>query len=266
MKGGKFNIQGGKIVNQSQAEIKKNQGFMYNQHNANISRLGLRQLQQRICITETTADIVNATTTAISINAIGNDVIKKNDRLVIVNPVTGIATDIVASADVKSSDTSISINTTVIYAPTGSFIMYQEEFLNYYVRGGTITKKITILNAAYKTLNTSPITLVTGVTGMVMIPVNLLIITNGYSSDDEGNDKYLYCGHGTTSTAGRFWDAIRSFNYRVRSNSTWNMTGDTGQIMNDTISGDGINLYSSGDFESDEFALTVYLTYRIDSE
>tara|TARA_R100001463_G_scaffold74997_2_gene129040 strand:+ start:7173 stop:7973 length:801 start_codon:yes stop_codon:yes gene_type:complete len=265
MKIGKLNLQGGKNINVAKRKVASAKGFMFNQHNVNISREGIRNLQQRICITETTANIVNATTTAIGINAIGNDVIKKNDRLVIVNPITGVATNIVVTADVKSSDTSISINTTAISSPLGSFIMYQEEFLNYYVRGGTITKKTTIANAAYKTLNTSPITLVTGVTGMVMIPVNLVIITNGYLSDDEGNNNYLYCGHGTTSTAGRFWDTIRSFNYRVRSNSTWNMTGDTGQIMNDSISGDGINLYSDADFESDEFALTVYLTYRIDS-
>lgn len=266
MKGGKLNIQGGKIFNTSQADIKKNQGFMFNQHSNNVTRLGLKQLQQRLAITETTADIVNATTTSIPINATVNDIIKTKDKLLIVNPVTGVATSITASSDVKGTDTTISIVSATIYAPTGSFIMFSEDWLNYFVRGGTITVKTLINNANYKTLNTSPVTLVSAITGLVMIPVNLLIITSGYVNDDEGNNRTLYCGHGTTQGTGTFWDSIRSFNYRERSNSTWNMTGDTGKIFGSSVSGQPIKLYSDGSFESDNFSLTVYLTYRIDSE
>ena len=266
MKGGKLNIQGGKIFNTSQADIKKNQGFMFNQHSNNVTRLGLKQLQQRLAITETTSDIVNATTTSIPINSTGFDIIKSLDRLVIVNPVTGVATNISPSADVKSTESTMSISSTPIYSPSGSFIMFSEHFFNYFVRGGTITVKTLINNANYKTLNTSPTTLVAGVTGQVMIPVNLLIITSGYVNDDEGNNRTLYCGHGTTQGTGTFWDSIRSFNYRERSNSTWNMTGDTGKIFGSSVSGQPIKLYSDGSFESDDFSLTVYLTYRIDSE
>ena len=264
MKGGKFNIQGGKIFNKSQGEIKKNQGFMYNQHNANISRLGLRLLQQRLCITETTADIAG-TVTSIGINATSFDIIKNADKLIVVNPVSGVGIDVDVTADVKGTDNSIAVASVVMYAPAGSFVMFREEFMNYFIRGGTITYKTTIANADYKTLFSSPVTLVAGATGLVMIPVNLLIITDGYSSDDEGNNKTLYCGHGTSTTAGRFWDSISSFNYRERANTTWNMTGDTGKIFASSISGEPIKLYSNGDFESDEFILKVYLTYRIDS-
>ncbi len=264
MKGGKLNIQGGKNINVANKKVATARSSMFNQHNVNVSREGLKNLQQRLCITELSAS-VSGTVTSLSINVTSFDVIKANDKLIVVDPVTGFASDIQATADVKATDTTISIASVTLFYPREAFIMFQEEYLNYFVRGGTITYKTTILNAAYKTLNTSPVTLVAGQVGLVMIPVNLLIITGGYSSDDEGNDKYLYCGHGTTALSGKFWDSIRSFNYRVRSNSTWNMTGDTGQIMDDSIAGDGINLYSSGDFESDDFSLTVYLTYRIDS-
>ena len=264
MKGGKLNLQGNKIVNRSQAEIKKNQGFMYNQHNFNVTRLGLKQLQQRLAITETTSDITG-TVTAIGINTTGFDIIKNADKLIIVNPVTGIGTDVNVTADVKGSDVLIAVASVVLIAPAGSFVMFQEEFLNYFVRGGTITYKTTIANADYKTLNTSPVTLVTGASGLVMIPVNLLIITDGYSTDDESNSRTLFCGHGTGTTAGGYWDNILAFNYRLRNNSTWNMTGDTAKIYNSSIAGQGINLYSSGSFESDDFTLKVYLTYRIDS-
>lgn len=266
MKGGKLNIQGGKIFNTSQADIKKNQGFMFNQHSNNVTRLGLKQLQQRLAITETTADIVNATTTSIPINATVFDIIKTKDKLLIVNPVTGVATSITASADVKSTDTTLSILSATIYAPTGSFIMFSDDWLNRFVRGGTITVKTLINNTDYKALALSPVTLVSGITGLVMIPVNLLIITSGYVNDDEGNNRTLYCGHSTTTGSGTYWDSIRSFNYRERNNSTWNMTGDTGKIFGSSVSGQPINLYADGSFESDDFSLTVYLTYRIDSE
>ena len=266
MKGGKLNIQGGKIFNTSQADIKKNQGFMFNQHSNNVTRLGLKQLQQRLAITETSSDIIASTTSSIPINTVGYDIIKNRDRLVIVNPVTGVSTDINVLADVKSGDTAITIVSTTIYAPAGSFIMFKEDWLNNFIRGGTLTVKKTITNAEYKTLNTSPVTLVSGISGVVLIPVNLLIITSGYVNDDEGNSRYLYCGHSTTTGTGTYWDSIRNFNYRERSNSTWNMTGDTGKIFGSSVSGQPIKLYSNGSFESDDFSLTVYLTYRFDSE
>ena len=265
MKGGKLNIQGGKNINVAKRKVANARSFMFNQHNVNISREGLRNLQQRICITETSADITG-TVTSVGIVAAAKDIIKNGDKLIIVNPVTGVGSDVVARADVKSTDTQITVSSVVLYAPKGSFVMYQEEWLNYFIRGGTITYKTTILNSAYKTLNTSPITLITGVSDLVMIPVNLLIITDGYSWDDEGNNKTLYCGHGTSTSAANFWDSIASFNYRERANTTWNMTGDTGKIFPSSVSGEPIKLYSSGDFESDDFTLKVYLTYRIDSE
>lgn len=269
MKGGKLNIQGGKIFNTSQADIKKNQGFMFNQHSNNVTRLGLKQLQQRLSITETTSDIIASTTTSIPINATVSDIIKTKDKLLIVNPVTGVATSITASSDVKGTDTTLSIVSSTIYAPTGSFIMFSEDWLNYFVRGGTITLKHTILNSAYKTLDSSPVTLVSGSPGLVMIPIGLTIITDGYVNDDEGNNRTLYLGHSTTTTSGTFWDKLTSFNYRQRNNSTWAMLGEkhsSGKIFNSSISGQPIKLYSSGSFESDDFSLIVYLTYRIDSE
>lgn len=260
----KLNIGGGKLFNRSQGKLSSFKGFMGNQNNSNVARTGLRNLQQRLTITETSADIIG-TVTAIGINTTGFDIIKNGDKLIIVNPVTGVGTDVNVTADVKGSDSLIAVASVVLYAPAGSFVMFQEEFLNYFVRGGTITYKTTIANADYKTLNTSPVTLVTGASGLVMIPVNLLIITDGYSTDDESNSRTLFCGHGTGTTAGTYWDNILAFNYRLRNNSTWNMTGDTGKIYNSSIAGQGINLYSSGSFESDDFTLKVYLTYRIDS-
>lgn len=260
----KLNIGGGKLFNRSQGKLSSFKGFMGNQNNANVTRTGLRNLQQRLTITETSADIAG-TVTSIAINTTGFAIIKNADKLIIVNPVTGVGTDVNVTADVKGSDVSISVASVVIYAPAGSFVMFQEEFLNYFVRGGTITTKKLISNADYKTLNTSPVTLVTGVTGLVMIPVNLLIITDSYSTDDESNNIILYCGHGTSTTAGQYWDNILSFNYRLRKNTTWNMTGDTGKIYDSSIAGQAINLYSNLAFESDDFTLKVYLTYRIDS-
>ena len=264
MKGGKLNLQGNKIVNRSQAEIKKNQGFMYNQHNFNVTRLGLKQLQQRLAITETTSDITG-TVTSIGINTTGFDIIKNADKLIIVNPVTGVGIDVNVTADVKGSDSLISVASVVLIAPAGSFVMFQEEFLNYFVRGGTITYKTTIANADYKTLNTSPVTLITGASGLVLIPVNLLIRTTDFSSDREDNSFNLYCGHGTSTVSGRYWDSISRFNYRTLGNSTWNMSGKTGSIEALDIDGKSIKLYSNGNFESSDFGLKVYLTYRIDS-
>jgi len=265
MKAGKLNIQGGKNINVAKRKVANARSAIFNQHNVNVVRSGIRELQQRVAITELSAS-VSGTVTSLSINVTSFDIIKANDKLILVHPVTGVASDIQATEDVKATDTSISIASVTLYSPSGSFIMFQEEFLNYFVRGGTITYKTTIANADYKTLNTSPVTLVAGQTGLVMIPVNLLIITSGYSSDEENNDRYLYCGHSTSTLGGRYWDSIRSFNYRVRSNSTWNMTGDTGVIHQDSIKGEGINLYAGGSFESDDFSLLVYLTYRIDSD
>ena len=260
----KLNIAGGKLFNKTQVKLNRFKGFMGNQNNANAARAGIVNKQQRLSITTLSADAIG-TKTAIAINAIGRNIIKNNDKLCVVCPYTGSNIDITVSSDVSSTGTSIPITSADLYCPSGSYIMYQEDFLNYYIRGGTITQQTTIANADYKTLFTSPITLVAGITNMVMIPINLLIITDGYSSDDENNNKNLYCGHGTSITLERYWGRIPSFNYRERSNTTWNMTGDTGMIMNDSISGDGINLYSNGDFESDDFSLKVYLTYRVDS-
>ena len=264
MKAGKLNIQGGKNINVAKRKVAKAKSFMFNQHNVNISREGLKNLQQRLCITETTTNIAG-TVTSIGINTTGFDIIKNADKLIIVNPVTGVGTDVNVTADVKGSDSSISVASVVLYAPAGSFVMFQEEFLNYFVRGGTITYKTTILNAAYKTLNTSPVTLVTGASGLVLIPVNLLIRTTDFSSDREDNSFTLYCGHGTSTVKGRYWDSISRFNYRFLGDSTWNMRGTTGAIEALNIDGKSIKLYSNGDFESSDFNLVVYLTYRIDS-
>ena len=138
MKGGKLNIQGGKNINVAKRKVANARSFMFNQHNVNISREGLRNLQQRICITETSADITG-TVTSVGIVAAAKDIIKNGDKLIIVNPVTGVGSDVVARADVKSTDTQITVSSVVLYAPKGSFVMYQEEWLNYFIRGGTIT-------------------------------------------------------------------------------------------------------------------------------
>ncbi len=100
MKAGKLNIQGGKNINVAKRKVASARGFMFNQHNVNISREGLRNLQQRLCITETTADITG-TVTSIGINTTGYDIIKNLDKLIIVNPVTGVGSDVNVTADVK---------------------------------------------------------------------------------------------------------------------------------------------------------------------
>ena len=45
MKAGKLNIQGGKNINVAKRKVASARGFMFNQHNVNISREGLRNLQ-----------------------------------------------------------------------------------------------------------------------------------------------------------------------------------------------------------------------------
>jgi hypothetical protein len=267
MKAGKLNIQGGKNINVAKRKVASARGFMFNQHNVNISREGLKNLQQRLGITTLSADAIG-TKTAIAINAIGKNVINTADELVIVCAVTGVKQSVVASDLVSSTDTSISINSSVLYFAAGDYVMFEEDFLNYYIRGGTITSRTILSNAQYRALNTTPITLATGATGLVLIPVNLVIIAVGYSSDKEDNRHDLYCGHSPTNStlAAQYWDSIRNFNYRVMSDSTWNMTGDTGMIQPASIRTLDIKLYSSGDYESADFSLKVYLTYRIDSD
>lgn len=258
-------MQGGKIVNKSQSEIKKQQEFMYNQHNFNVTKLGLKQLQQRLSITTTSADITG-TVTSIGIVATSFATIKNNDKLLIVNPVTGASSELTVTNDVKGTDNYISVSSISLYAPSGSFILFKQSFLNYFIRGGTITYKTTILNAAYQSLGTTPIQLVSGVAGMVMIPINLLIITGGHVNNAEVNSRTLYCSHGTSGAPRNYWDSINGFNHRMRNNSTWNMRGDSGCIFEtNSVKDLGINLFASGDFQSTDYLLNVYLTYRIDS-
>ena len=83
MKGGKLNLQKGRSYNQSQKELNKSTSNTFNQHNVNATRLGLKQLQQRLAITTTSADITG-TVTSIGIVATGFATIKRNDELLIV--------------------------------------------------------------------------------------------------------------------------------------------------------------------------------------
>tara|TARA_B100001094_G_scaffold90714_1_gene86751 strand:- start:2373 stop:3173 length:801 start_codon:yes stop_codon:yes gene_type:complete len=265
MKGGKLNLQKGRSYNQSQKELNKSTSNTFNQHNVNATRLGLKQLQQRLAITTTSADITG-TVTSIGIVATGFATIKRNDELLIVNPVTGASSEVKTDNDVKITDNYISVLSVTLYAPSGSFILFKQSFLNYFIRGGTITYKTTILNAAYKTLGTTPVQLVAGVAGMVMIPINLLIIVGGHVAIRETNNRTLYCAHGTSGAPRNYWDSIRGFNFGMRSNSTWNMRGISGCIFETASVKDlGINLFASGDFANNDYSLNVYLTYRIDS-
>ena len=131
MKAGKLNLQGGKNINVAKRKVARAKGYMFNQHNVNVSREGLRNLQQRLTITETTSNI-SGTITSIGINTTGFDIIKNGDKLIIVNPVTGVGVDVNVTADVKGSDSLIAVASVVLYAPAGSFVMFQEEFLNYF--------------------------------------------------------------------------------------------------------------------------------------
>ena len=259
------NFNGGKIYKKTQKTIFGSQADLYRQQQVNVVRGGLKNEQDRTCITTLTAD-ASGTTTSLTITAVGTNTIRKGDELFIVSKVNNSKQKVVVSQTPSSTDTTLNITSTSLAPfPSGSYIFFSNALMNQRIAGGLLLSIVDLTNAQYKSLGSTEQTLVPADANGYIFPVNVWIETTGYvSSSGETSNRNLYLRYdGGSST--NYLSSIRSFNRGVRSNSTYvfDLTGVGGKIQNSSILGEALEIQASGNFTDNEFGLRIFTQYQM---
>lgn len=259
------NFQGGKVIKKSQKNIFGGKADIYNQHQINVLRGGLKNNQDNLCITTTTA-AASGTTTSLTVAAPTHATIRKGDKLIIVGKTNGGSQTITAAISLSGTDTTLHISS-VSLAPfeAGSYIMFNNQDLNRRIAGGLFLSIVDLDNAAYQALGTTEQTLVSADANSYIFPVQIWIEVNGYVSSGETVNKNLYIRYnGGDST--NYLGTISSFNRGGRADSTWivPLTGTSShKIQSGSVHGEALEIQASGDFASTDFTLRIFTQYQL---
>ena len=122
------------------------------------------------------------------------------------------------------------------------------------------TDKISVSNAEYQALNSSPKTLVGALSGYMITVYNVTILCN-YTSTAESSSADLYLSFDSSSTAAYF-KYIRDFMNAKTTDVSWSLTSDP--VASGTCTTSLLNkpflMYSNSAFNGD-LTLDVYITY-----
>ena len=121
------------------------------------------------------------------------------------------------------------------------------------------TDKISVSNAEYQALNTSPKTLVGALSGYMITVYNVTILCD-YTSTAESSSNDLYLGYVTTTAA--HWKYVRDFMNGQTKDSTWCFTSNPplAGTCAESILNKPFLLFSNAAFNGD-LTLEVYVTY-----
>ena len=260
------NFHGGKIYKKTQKTIFGSQADSYRQQQVNVVRGGLKNEQDRSCITTLTAD-ASGTTTSLTIASVGANTIRKGDELFIVSKVNNSKQKVVVSQTPSSTDTTLHITSTSL-APfsSGSYIFFSNALMNKRIAGGLLLSIVDLTNAQYKSLGSTEQTLVSADANGYIFPLNVWIETTGYTSSATGetSNRNLYLRYNGGSST-NYLSSIRSFNRQVRSNSTYifDLTGVSGKIQNSSLLGEALEIQASGNFTDNDFGLRIFTQYQM---
>ena len=122
------------------------------------------------------------------------------------------------------------------------------------------TDKISVSNAEYQALNSSPKTLVGALSGYMITVYNVTILCD-YTSSAESSSADLYLSYDSSSTAAYF-KYIRDFMNAKTTDVSWSLTSDP--VASGTCTTSLLNkpflMYSNSAFNGD-LTLEVYVTY-----
>tara|TARA_R100000329_G_C7617625_1_gene219404 strand:- start:2091 stop:2897 length:807 start_codon:yes stop_codon:yes gene_type:complete len=259
------NYHGGKIWKKSRTLIKKAKADLYDQHRINVLRGGLKNAQDRTNVTTLNADAYG-TTTALTIKAIGQDIIRKGDELYIASKVNNSYTKVVVSQSCSATDTTLNITSVDLPPlPSGSYIFFTNSRITRSIGNGLYLSITDLDNAAYQGLGTTEQTLVSADANSYIFPLQIWIEVNGYVSSNESQNRTLYIRYNGGNTT-NYLAAISSFNRSARSNSTWivPLTGtSTHRIQNSSVYGEALEIQASGSFSSTDFTLRIFTQYQL---
>lgn len=122
------------------------------------------------------------------------------------------------------------------------------------------TDKISVSNAEYQALNSSPKTLVGALSGY-MITVYSVTILCDYTSTAESSSNDLYLSYDSSSTAA-YWRYVRDFMASKTTDVSWCFVADpiSGGTCTTSLLNKPFVMYSNGAFNGD-LTLEVYVTY-----
>ena len=122
------------------------------------------------------------------------------------------------------------------------------------------TDKISVSNAEYQDLDSSPKTLVGALSGYMITVYNVTILSN-YTSSAESSSNDLFITYDTSSTSS-YWKYVRDFMNAKTTNVSWSFAGDplAGGTCTTSLLNKPLMLFSSAAFNGD-LTLEVYVTY-----
>ena len=230
-------------------------------------------------IARTITPVLGGSMISLKIITTGVDsLVKKGDTFYIYNPRTFRYKKLTADQDLNSGDTSIRFTSTTFtrgeYYPTNSYIIADNKQQIKKVNEGVLYKKFTLSNAEYKTLYTSPYTLLTGESNYIHMPITCYI--QYIHGADEMTRADLYIGHDSgTTTIGEYWGSVNEAFYRHRNavllqigastysaGSSGNYIGTVYKSSSDDARADDLTLYTTADYTSASSYIIVHLWYQ----
>ena len=183
--------------------------------------------------------------------------------------------------DLLDSDTNLVITSTSFGFSdnfvAGSLIVPDFKKMTARVSNTPEFKRFDLTNSAYRALNSTPLTLLSGVSGKLHIPLNVTIIfTHGGTGADEMTSADLYVGHNATSTIiGNYWASIDRAFYRARNHQLFQLSPgiygagsstNFSRIATKSTFNDGrgrdLKLYTTANFTSTTNTIKVILYYK----
>lgn len=270
--GSVVNFHGGKIYKKSQKEIFGAKARIYYDQQNTVLKKSFSNTAERTRITSTSANVYG-TTTSIPITPTGTPIIRKGDELLIVDSITNAYQKVTVTQTVNKADSSITI-TSIDLGPynSGSPIYFSAQTMNRRIAGGVLLSEVDIDNSGYVALGTTPQTIVSSNSNGYIFPVQIWIQVLGWTSSagNESANETLYVWYSSSGTASNYLGRIPSFNRGARGNSTWIFPllgyNEGGKIQNNSFSGEGLVLQSSGNFASSQFTLKVFVQYQMIGE
>lgn len=212
----------------------------------------------------------------------GDYLLRKGDTFYIYCQFTYRSIKLTADADLMHSSTILSITSTSFIKGRdtfrdGAFIIFDNKVVTERISNAPQLKRFDLTNSAYRALNSTPLTLLTGETGKLHIPLNVtIILTHGGIGADEMTSADLYVGHSATSTiAGNYWASMDRAFYRARNHRLFQLSPgiygagastDFSRIATKSVFNDGrgrdLKLYTTANFTSTTNTIKVILYYK----
>tara|TARA_R100000655_G_scaffold31221_1_gene62671 strand:- start:8490 stop:9461 length:972 start_codon:yes stop_codon:yes gene_type:complete len=209
---------------------------------------------------------------------LGENLLRKGDYFYIYNNKTYQSIRLRSDLDLADNATSIRmVSNTFTIADifnSGSFIVPDYKVQTQRLSNVPELKEYTLTNTEYKSLSSSPYTLLAAETGKLHIPLSATIIYN--HGADEMTRADLYIGHNASLTSiGQYWSSLDEAFYRSRDSMLVQLSpgiysagaGTDYQMipykaLRSTGSGLALKLYTSTNFTSASSYIKVILYYK----